>query len=157
MESAPSPINSEGRNYLPITEIDSFDKLDWICQLGDAENIGSGEYSPLNNDQKDILYTYGANPCVAGFIQTKDNKRYLFHSIGDQLTPEQKELISQSKKGFVGGGKETLKIYDSFFKENNVQVIPQPSPIDNNDFNIVIVKKKNLQKKRGIYYCYAEN
>jgi len=158
METISSPISPEEKNILPITKIDSFTELNWIRLVGDSsEKVEMDDCYQIKNDEHDVVFTYGANPCVAGMFQTKDNKIYMFHSSGILLTDEQEELISQSKKGFVGGGKRTLKKYSSLFKDNNIQIVPQPSPIDNNDFNIVFVKKKNLEEDFGVYYCYAKN
>ena len=107
----------------------------------------------LRKNKNITTYSYGAGPCVSG-VETNDNKLYMFHSVADELTQEQENIIKNVKNGIVGGGKESLNIFKSKFKNKNIKII-SPPPKGGYDFNIVFVKSENqFNVSPGIYFCY---
>lgn len=138
-----------------ISQVENFDELDYIRLIGESENIEIGECQQLKKNNQVTAYSYGANPCVCGVIQTRDDKFYMFHSIGSVLTIDQEKLLRIAKKGIVGGGIETLQHYSDHFEQANIKTVQPPSPY--HDFNIVFVKDKNeFNTAPGLYYCYDE-
>lgn len=140
-------------NFPKIRHVENFDQLENIRATGDSESVETGDCLLLEKNENLVAFSYGANPCISGVVQTEDNQLYMFHSLGSELTESQEEIIKKSKKGIVGGGKDTLKNYSSIFKQQNITVIYHPDEI--HDFNIVLVKEKNpLHTLPGIYFCY---
>lgn len=151
--------NSEKSEKLPfkITEVTSFDELDWIRMTGDCEDVEMGQCLKLQKNMNITTYSYGAGPCISGILQTNDNDIYMFHSTGESLTEEQLKTLENTKKGIIGGGETSTEIYRKNFESSNVKIIPHP---DNNKkciFDIVYVKEENeFSIKPGLYYCYEE-
>lgn len=134
---------------------DSFE-LDNTIFVGDSEEVKTGD--TLLSQQNDCVtsYSYGANPCVSGMVQTTDQKIYLFHSLGDRLTSEQEDIINRCQKGIVGGGLTTLKKYSSYFKEHHVKTLNSPG--NQYYFSFVLIKSKNQFKVPvGFYYLYEDD
>ena len=147
-------LNSERKKICNISKINNFDELDNIRAIGDSEKIEMGDCLLLRKNKNITTYSYGAGPCVSGVIQTNDNKLYMFHSVADELTQEQEDLVKNVKNGIVGGGKESLNIFKSKFKNKNIKIIQSP-PEGGYDFNIVFVKSENqFNVSPGIYFCY---
>jgi hypothetical protein len=148
-----SEINS--KEFPKVSCVKNFNKLQNISLVGDSELVEMGDYLLLEKNENITACTYGANPCISGIIQTKDNQLYMFHSIGGELTQSQLEIIQKSKKGIIGGGSEALKDYKFEFDKSNIEIINQPD--ERYDFNIVFVKDKNKSNvSPGIYYCYEK-
>jgi hypothetical protein len=147
-------LNLERKKVCNISKINNFDELDDIRAIGDSEKIEMGDCLLLRKNKNITTYSYGAGPCVSGVIQTNDNKLYMFHSVADELTQEQEEVVKNVKNGIVGGGKESLNILKSKFKNKNIKIISSP-PEGGYDFNIVFVKSENqFNVSPGIYFCY---
>jgi len=147
-------LNLERKKVCNINNVSNFDELDNIREIGDSEKIEMGDCLLLRKNKNITTYSYGAGPCVSGIVQTNDNKLYMFHSVADELTQEQEEIIKNVKNGIVGGGKESLNIFKSKFKNKNIKIISSPSE-GNYDFNIVFVKSENqFNVSPGIYFCY---
>ena len=137
-----------------INYVEDFTELDdYIRFVGDSEEVDMGDCLRLVKDDYLTAYTYGANPCVSGIIQTNQDKLYMFHSVGDELTEEQKERFQDAKNIIIGGSSKVLENLNAEFKNKNIKTIWPPS--DSHDFNIVFVKEKNeFGVKPGLYYCY---
>ena len=147
-------LSLETKKVCNIVNVKNFDELDNIIAIGDSEQVEMWDCLLLRKNENIITYSYGAGPCISGVVQTNDNKLYMFHSVADKLTLKQEEVIKNSKKGIVGGGKESLDVFKSKFKNNNIKVVPPPSDRDY-DFNIVFVKSENqFNVSPGIYFCY---
>lgn len=136
-----------------IYKVADFNELDDIRMVGDSEKVEMGDCLLIEKNENVVSYSYGAGPCISGILQTNDNKLYMFHSVADNLTQEQKEIVKNTKKGFIGGGKKTLEIFRSEFANKNIKMVFPPE--ENYDFNIVFVKDKNqFEVSPGIYFCY---
>lgn len=148
-------LDNQNKINFQVKQVENLDELDYIRSVGDSEIVETGDCRFLESNDYATIYSYGANPCISGAFQTKDDKIYLFHSQGDFLTDEQREILTNSKKGIVGGSKETLSDLSSILKESNLKTIPSPG--EDYDFNIVFVKDKNLEEKSGLYFCYESS
>lgn len=148
-------LNLEIKKVCNISNVNNFDELENITAIGDSEKVEMGDCLLLRKNKNITTYSYGAGPCVSGIIQTNDNKLYMFHSVADELTQEQEEVVKNAKKGIVGGGKESIDTLNHKFKNKNIKIISPPSDRDDYDFNIVFVKSQNqFNVSPGIYFCY---
>lgn len=153
-ELSNNPSNPE-KMALKIEEVKNFPELQNIRLVGDSEDVEVGDCMQIKKNSKITTYSWGANPCVSGIVQTIDDKLYMFHSVGSVLSFDQEKLLKIAKKGVVGGGPKTLSRYFDKFKSANLQIIYPPEP--EHDFNIVFVKDKNeANTAPGLYYCYDE-
>lgn len=150
--------NFEDQKFYRAFDVKNFDRLDQIRAIGDSEKVEMGSCLLIEENNSTITYySYGAGPCISGIIQTTDNKLYMFHSVAEELTTEQNELLQSSKNGIIGGGKETLNILKAEINNKNIKIIPPPKSKKNYDFNIVFVKNKNqFNTSPGIYFCYDQ-
>jgi hypothetical protein len=157
MENKESPNTIKPPEKMPFrfTNANTFEELDNISSVGDSENVEMGSCLKLKRDDYITARSYNANPCVCGILQTNDNEIYMFHSVADFLTDKQNEILKNSYRGVVGGGKKTLEQLFQEFDGSNIKVIPSPG--DNYGFNITYVKERNqFDVKPGLYYCYDD-
>jgi hypothetical protein len=140
-----------------INYVEDFTELDeYIKSVGDSEEVGMGDCLQLVKNDYITTFSYGANPCVAGIVLTNQDKLYMFHSAGDELTKEQEEQFQDAKNIIIGGSRVALEKLNVEFKGKNIKTIWPLS--DSHDFNIVFVKEKNeFSVKPGLYYCYEES
>lgn len=139
-----------------IYNVKNFDELENIIRIGDSEKVETGDYFLLRENNNITTYSYGAGPCISGVLQTTDNKIYMFHSFANiLLTPEQEQIVKNTKRVIIGSGNnELLDIFSSEFKGKNIKVIRPPGK--NYDFNIVFVKYKNeFNTLPGLYFCHS--
>jgi hypothetical protein len=136
-----------------IRRVKNFDELDNIRLAGDSEEIKMGDCLQLVKNDTVSSYSYNANPCICGVVETNNKDVYMFHSVADILTDEQEEVIKNSRSGIVGGGQETLEKFSSLLHSSGIKIIPPSSRED--DFSIVFIKGKNqFDVTPGIYFCY---
>jgi len=149
--------NIEQSDKLPFTStrVNDFEELEYIVSIGDSELIEMEDCTLLTKNGYITSYSYNANPCVSGIVQTKNDDIYMFHSTGYGLSSEQEKILKNSKRGIAGGGIEAIGHLSLILKEANIEIIPSPG--NDYDFNIVFVKERNIfNVKPGLYYCYAE-
>ena len=156
MEKSSELINQnlERKKFCNISNVNNFEELDDIRLIGDSEKVEMGDCLLLKNNNNITSYTFGSGPCVSGIIQTNDNKLYMFHSVGDELTQEQEKVVKNAKKGIVGSGKKDSLDYFRT-KDNNKKITIILPPEKDCDFNMVFVKTINQSNiSPGAYFCY---
>lgn len=158
MEKEPS-FNLEKSNFLLPKRflVESFDQLDDIRLVGDSREVDVGEiYSLKKEDGFVTVFSYAANPCVSGIILDRNHQLHCFHITDPSVDTKLENLISQAKKGIVGGGYETLIKHHKLFKKNNIDIILPPTR--GHDFNFVLVRSKNeFHTPPGFYFHYNDS
>jgi len=140
-------------NLPKIIRVEDINEFYDIASVEGSVEVGMGDC--LSVKKNNSYYSYGANPCICGIVETNDNKTFIMHSVGDEFTREEERAINNAKSGFFGGNKKTLARFSDLFEKLGIQSI-QPPNIDD-DFNIALIAKQNgLDILPGIYYCYAE-
>lgn len=91
----------EQSDKLPFrfTRVNDFDELEYTRLVGDSELIELEDCTLLKKNGYITAYSYNANPCVTGIIQTNNKEIYMFHSTGLGLSKEQEKIIKTPKGG----------------------------------------------------------
>lgn len=155
-EAYKNSLETVKQSLLKATKVDDFFELEYIRIVGDSEKVEMGDSLLLEKNDCISTYSFGANPCVSGIIQTHNNELYMIHSNGCEFSDEQDAIIANCKSGIIGGGLETLDKFSDNLRKLNIKIIPSPGR--DYAFDIAYIKEKNeFGVKPGMYYCYDLN
>lgn len=102
-------------------------------------------------EEREIVFTYGANPCVA-FVVIKGSNLWLGHSNGIDFTPAQQVIIKEGETGIFGGGDLTHYLWRDLL--SRYDFIPQPQDRLLPQFNIAVVNRRDGDIPFGIHFGY---
>lgn len=142
-------------NFNKLHKIENYEELEnQINSIGDSESVLMGDYLKLSRNEYTNACSYGAGPCIAGVLKTKEDELYMFHCMADCPTIDQDKLLQNAKDIIVGSGdKKGLQNFAAAYSSANIRTLLPPG--DGYDFNMVFVKEENeYNVEPGFYYCY---